>query len=381
MSSAASIEASPMSPSAAAGRSGRVEGIQQLRGVAVLLVVAVHAIFAGMDHTHRAFLPAVPNLPLFGNSGVDLFFVISGFVMAHTLARPQTARSFLIARWRRIWPLYGVAGLIFLALFADDRTRQMATLMPTVVILPLTDTATYHLPALKVGWTLGFETMFYLTVALAIVGRRRQGFVLAAMTAAAAASFFVTPVWAPLRMLVNPLAGEFALGILVWLAWRWTPTRAASPVIFAAGAFALLAGLAGLIPIMVGTDPQFAVDGDAWGRVIVWGVPWAAVTVGIVCRQPIARTTASPLSRIGDASYSIYVFHLTAIIALSRSGVLPTSSIYLYVLLIAVAAIAAGLAAYRWIERPMLSRFRRGRDSHLAADGPNVPASAAPATT
>ena len=56
----------------------RIEGIQELRGVAVLLVVAVHAIFAGMAQTHRAFLPAVPNLTFFGNGGVDLFFVISG---------------------------------------------------------------------------------------------------------------------------------------------------------------------------------------------------------------------------------------------------------------------------------------------------------------
>ena len=339
----------------------RIEGIQELRGVAVLLVVAVHAIFAGMAQTHRAFLPAVPNLTFFGNGGVDLFFVISGFVMAHTLARPQTARTFLIARWRRIWPLYIVGSLIFVALFPDDRTQQMATLVPTFLILPLTDTAAYHLPALKIGWTLGFETLFYLVVALAIAGRRGQVFVLAAMTFAAAASFVLTPVWAPLRMLVNPLAGEFTFGILMWLAWRWPPARAASPAVFTAAVLALLAGIAGLIPITVSTDPEEAVSGHSLARVIVWGLPWAGVTFGLACRQPRSRKDASVLSRIGDASYSIYVFHLTAIVVITRSGVVPTGSIYLYVALVAAASIAVGLAAYRWIERPLLHRLSRSR--------------------
>lgn len=359
MNNDAPIKVGMAPPRIGARHSGRIDGIQELRGVAVLLVVAVHAIFAGMAQAHRAFLPAVPNLTFFGNSGVDLFFVISGFVMAHTLARPQNAWTFIVARWRRIWPLYIVASLIFLALFADDRTQQTATLVPTFLILPLTDTVTYHLPALTVGWTLGFETLFYLIVALAVAGRRGQVFVLAAMTFAAAVSLVLMPAWAPLRMLINPLAGEFALGILVWLAWRWAPARTASPAVFTAAAFALLAGIAGLIPITVSTDPQSAVSGRSLARMIVWGVPWAGVTFGLACRQPSSHKGASVLSRIGDASYSIYLFHLTAIVAITRSGVVPTGSIYFYVALVATASIAVGLAAYRWIERPLLHYFSR----------------------
>lgn len=98
----------------------------------------------------------IPNLTTFGASGVDLFFVISGFVMAQSLATGGTTPSrFLAARWRRIVPLFVLMSGVYILLCPDPIAPP--SLIETVTILPLFDGSSYHAPALFVGWTLGFE--------------------------------------------------------------------------------------------------------------------------------------------------------------------------------------------------------------------------------
>lgn len=343
----------------------RVVAIQQLRGVAVLLVIAVHAVAATnlRYHDTGALVRVVPNLRLFGNTGVDLFFVISGFAMAHAMTKTSSAYAFLAARWRRIWPLSIIATIAVLALPATWHRLSMSGLVSSVTILPLADGAGYHRPLLLVGWTLGFETMFYLLTAVAIARRGGARMALGLSILVALIGMLFTPGWAPLRMLINPMVGEFALGIAIWLAWY----RGVAETLALGGAL-LAAGAIGLIPVAVATEPRLAVAGiSSTARLLMWGMPWALIVFGLVAGKPATGWLATRLGWLGDASYAIYLFHLTAIsmfaivapAALSRSLFFATAS---------AAGLLAGIAAHHAIERPLLQRLEG-----LRSQRPDIP--------
>lgn len=340
--------------------SSRIESIQWLRGIAALLVLIVHAIGASLQCAGAPgpIAPHIPNLGAFGDSGVDLFFVISGFVMAHSLGKSHSARSFLHARFWRIWPLFVLASLVFIAVSHDPTRLAPARLLPSLLILPLSDTGGYHQPALPVGWTLAFEAMFYVLVA-ATIATRRGAFTLLAVTLAAAGLGFVIFIpWAPARMLINPMAAEFALGIAAWLIWSNALARRARPLFCAAGVLLLGAGIAGLVPLFVPADPKSIVaEVSPFNRVLVWGFPWALVVLGLADETGSGRSAAI-LRQLGDASYSIYLVHFIAIGVIDAQLPLPGASVTTWLAINLIGPLLAGLAVHRWVERPLLRAVR-----------------------
>ncbi|RZM33202.1 MAG: acyltransferase, partial [Sphingomonas sp.] len=201
----------------------RVTPIQWLRALAATMVVAAHAanlVDAGPVRITGAFIPSVPNLAVVGISGVDLFFVISGFVMAQSLATaPRDPWGFLVQRWRRIVPLFALASIAYILVATEP--QPVEAMLMSITVLPLLDGADYHQPSLYVGWTLGFEFAFYALVALAMTARHhRTRWLLASTLAVALVGCIVQPGWAPVRLLFNPMQLEFAFGLLVWIAWR-----------------------------------------------------------------------------------------------------------------------------------------------------------------
>jgi exopolysaccharide production protein ExoZ len=131
----------------------KIVSIQLLRGIACLLVLQVHVL---------------PNLYIFsgkysGSIGVDLFFVISGFIIASTcdrLAKKQPVRNYLINRFSRVWPFYLLATIVTAVvryIFHDPFT--LLQLAKGLLFLPQVSD-----PVLFVGWTLNHEILFYLFV-------------------------------------------------------------------------------------------------------------------------------------------------------------------------------------------------------------------------
>jgi peptidoglycan/LPS O-acetylase OafA/YrhL len=339
----------------------RVESIQWLRGIAALLVVTIHA---GVMAFERASDSGVHSRVFFktlrlGDSGVDLFFVISGFVMAHSLGRGTSAWSFLAARWRRIWPLFMLASaaLIMLSGMADMVT--LPRLVSSLVILPLSDTTGYHPPALGVGWTLGYEIMFYLLVALTIARSGGVAMLLILTTAAAAIGLMVTIPWAPARMLFNPIDFEFALGIVAWLIWSRNGSSAWRPPLFAAGILLLAAGVASPVLSFIPADPLLVVANvHSFNRTLAWGLPWALIVFGLLSESGNAGIAGEMLSALGDASYSTYLFHFIILEAVAELGPLPQNAIVAFMAIGIPLSVAGGLAIYRWVERPLLRLLR-----------------------
>jgi peptidoglycan/LPS O-acetylase OafA/YrhL len=162
---------------------GRVQILRFFAATAVL--------FAHLQHEALAHLPGAVGFRPFslidGGFGVDLFFVISGFIMYHVSAEKfgceGAAREFLVRRYLRIAPLYYLATvLMLLATFTISGAVSIARPDPVHVatsflFFPSMNEAAQVVPVLKLGWTLNFEAYFYVVFALALLFGRKAGLV------------------------------------------------------------------------------------------------------------------------------------------------------------------------------------------------------------
>ena len=336
----------------------RFYGVQALRFAAATAVVVTHAV--DLAGTRLGLETAVGGgtLENFGAVGVDVFFVISGFIIA-TTTRGQTgvgaAGAFLWRRFRRVAPIYWLLSLPILIGMARGGTLSADVAAATFLFWPFSGLE-MTFPALGPGWTLCFEMLFYAGFGLAIAGGRRVGWGLVGTYAVMLAVGLV--VAAPvLRFWGAPIILEFLLGVGIASIWRFAPRRLG---LWAVGLAVLGFGL-GLVFGYGGIDDVRALNDPSNGlrRAAVWGLPSAMLVFGVVRME---RTDQAPgrLERaatfMGDASYSIYLVHVLVIRALGRmfeSGMvaLPGDAV---VGLTVVASLAAGAVVHVWIERPLL---------------------------
>jgi peptidoglycan/LPS O-acetylase OafA/YrhL len=243
------------------------------------------------------FLHSFPNArgPIgdagFGAAGVDLFFVISGFIMAN-VSKGRSTGGFLRDRMWRIYPLWWVAVIPWL--FFLPREWQFTA--SSLSLWPIYG-GSYYVPVLLVGWTLSFELLFYCGMTLALATRAAVPLALYALCLAGA----LTGPSPMLHFVGSPMAIEFLLGVVV----AQLPRRAALGLLIPAG-IALIGTAApetGLIAAAL--DPATAI----W-RVVQWGLPAALILWGALSLEPLFehRLFNLPVA-IGDASYSIYLFH------------------------------------------------------------------------
>ncbi|SPU51904.1 glucans biosynthesis protein [Brevundimonas vesicularis] len=336
----------------------RFYGVQALRFAAATAVVVTHAVDLAGTRLGLETVLAGGTLENFGAVGVDVFFVISGFIIA-TTTEGQTgvgaAGAFLWRRFRRVAPIYWLLSLPILIGMARGGTLSADVAAATFLFWPFSGLE-MTFPALGPGWTLCFEMLFYAGFGLAIAGARRVGWGLIGAYAAMLAAGLV--VAAPvLRFLGAPIILEFLLGVGIASIWRFAPRRLG---LWAVG-LAVLGFALGLVFGYGGIDDVRALN-DPWNglrRAAVWGLPSALLVFGVVRMQQTDRVPGR-LERaaafMGDASYSIYLVHVLVIRALGRlfeSGMvaLPGDAV---VGLTVIASLAAGALVHVWIERPLL---------------------------
>lgn len=296
----------------------KLRSVQVLRGIAAVAVVLIHA-------TAKAFNGG-PGTFYWGSAGVDLFFVTSGFIIG-TIAPGQQPGHFFKRRLWRIYPMWWIATIPFL-LIQGTVWQKFAT---NLTLWPIW--GVFILPVPSVGWTLCFEMLFYLGATLALATSWRVPFaVFGAMLLAS--PFTDNPT---IDFLGNPIILEFAMGLAISRMKRWP--EFAWPLI-----------VSGLLILALSPSDFFdratAIDASTapW-RVLWWGVPCAMVFMGALSLEDAFKARAWNIPvLIGDASYSIYLFHLPV----TKSGVGPW-----YVT--ATLAVAFGVAIYWLLERRILS--------------------------
>lgn len=340
----------------------RLLTLQVTRGVAANLVVLSHLITIEAKYTGGNILPT---FSLYGIAGVDIFFVLSGFIMAAVAGRGIGAVQFLWRRFARIYPAYWLVSLVVLAVslvkpaWVNSSVEGPISLWRSFLLIP--DTT---LPLLAVGWTLVHEVYFYLVFAVLLalripisIGLLGWGLILLIVTTLGGDYVTSFPLG---RVCTHPLTAEFIIGAAIGVLYDHKNMRGAAW----AGTF----GLAMLATSIVGVAPALQlVDNtrllDAW-RVVLFGVPAALIVYWLAAwEQKAARTPARSLVALGDWSYATYLTHVLVLSALGRilyalapSG--PMSSVVLIVVgFLAVNLVGAFM--FLFFERPTLAVLHR----------------------
>jgi len=304
---------------------------------------------------------------LFGHSGVELFFVLSGFIICQVhwdrLDRPGELASYIRKRLVRIYPP------VFLIVVTWAVVRAAAHMplsrmewLNSLTLFPFTFEF-----APPVVWTLAFEMAFYVSFLIAFVSRRLFLLVLALW----GVSGYVLSEFTALghQGKINSLFGSayvflFGFGALVFLVSRRLGPiprgRAIALAVFALAIFIVSAWfdvraqLSGLPNVQLaiaeqGLTPLFGIAGGIWILVIAKG--------GFTLRAAPHKI----LFFLGNASYAIYLWHLLAQRALSyaldRIGLAGVGVRPVAILLLVTAGIALGSIVYALVERPMLKRL------------------------
>ena len=326
-----------------AGRLPQIVSIQYLRGLAALAVVAFHALESA---THK--------FPV-GAAGVDIFFVISGFIM-WTLTENAEASpgSFIWRRVIRVAPPYWIATLLVVLVVA---VRPHFLWMPpfsagdvgrSLAFAPYADAWGRPYPVLTQGWTLNYEMFFYAVfTAVLFAPRRLQLALLSLGLAAPMAAGLLRPASDPTIATYTSLdLAEFLAG--VWLGRVWL-----TGVLRGAAVGWALAAL-GLATFAV--EQAMGVREGPW-RAIYWGLPALSLVTGALCLEGAGLVRCWRLPKaVGDGSYSVYLFHVFVVAACARLlGWAPTAVRVAGTL---VASAAAGYLLFLVLERPLTGALR-----------------------
>jgi exopolysaccharide production protein ExoZ len=318
----------------------RLEGLQCLRAIAALLVLASHIGMAPGEHTE---------LKMSGGWGVDLFFVISGYVIALTSAG-RTPGGFLQDRLARVVPPYLVFTFLVIAFDPNGGTRALNTLL----FIPALDFGEFRNPAHWFGWSVGMELWFYVLFAGCMLTRRPVVTFVATICALAAVATVYAGPWLLPKFVGSPLVLEFVGGVILQRISGRIAMRHAV-LLLAAGAVLCVATVAP-VPALGFHEAVLGSPALAWQRLVMWGLPAWLVVAGVVGLD-LNRKMRWPawLVRLGDASYSLYLVQPLAIMAVWQ---FPGAPVPLRVAALFSLTIVGGIIARRYVEAPMTVRFR-----------------------
>ncbi|CAL1239439.1 acyltransferase family protein [Candidatus Methylocalor cossyra] len=360
-------------PSSSGGRS-ILDFIQALRGGAALLVVLYHG--------SRFISPYGTGLGdvLFGTGGhigVDLFFIISGFIMTHTTRSNDGSLGyflmFAIKRFTRIWPTYVVIVLLYIFIRREGgrfflETENLKLFLYTIgfVNSGRGGPPDFGLPVLNVGWTLNYEMYFYLVFGLALLFGAARWWAFGAWMAL---SLLLLPLLhgnAPslhpgqaygfrigyLNLITSPLIWLFVLGTVIGNLYH-SPLRIASSflrnhLLFLAFTLVVWQYLS-----------RFQADHGllSWG----WSLGFLVLVLSLASKDMVF-SIPKPILHLGNISYSLYLIHplvqegLEEPLATLGLGAYTQGFSFLF-LTTALSILLASLSQ-RWLERDLSNWLR-----------------------
>ena len=339
--------------------------IQVLRGIASLLVVLFHTTFNTNALLHKDF---GFNIFLFGGSGVDIFFVLSGFIITYTsikwASHPNKLLPFIRKRFVRIFPTYWIiitlfllAQFLFPAFYSTHFEFNLLNILSTYLLLP------GHIMVNGVSWTLTYELFFYILFSLVFLLPKKQwAFIFFALYACivilipiVSDGFEKSNGW--LNLVSYPMNVEFFMGVLAAYLVPKIPYRASLPMI-AAGSFCFIIG--GLL-----YDGHYQLLSNTFNRVVFFGMPSFFIVLGLVKYELIKKIKVhSVFLSLGEASYSLYLLHLPVLVAAIKTmeKFNIRNTIFVHVILIGIIIIICFVAIrfYKWVEKPIIKKLNAG---------------------
>jgi exopolysaccharide production protein ExoZ len=349
--------------------SSRLDGVQAARGVAALAVVVTHSIAHPLGGEGELTL-------LLGLYGVALFFVISGYIMVRTTGTGAfDPFAFMNRRIRRIVPLYYIASAaLALAAAVLPYSFKTTTLDSVHIFKSLLFIPNYSprapneiIPFYKLGWTLNQEMFFYVVfAALSFLSARGRVWILTVFFGLLVVAGRILTIEAAIpKFYTYPIIIGFVLGM--WLArfsfsTDWHLSRPLAKALFIASLVSLL-GIAWNHHMYVTNEVVL----------IGWLCATAAVQLAVVVfyvDRGGARVHPWAIAA-GDASYSLYLFHMFAIAGtLVIVAYLLPGQLALAILLAAVSAVACGLVVYRYVEATLIEWLKPASTGRLVSAAP-----------
>jgi peptidoglycan/LPS O-acetylase OafA/YrhL len=336
-----------------------VENIQALRGIAALLVLWAHIKFPigalcpeGYDRS-----PWVQTGQ--GAIGVDLFFVISGFVISLVACkRHHRPVDFLLARVARISPLYLVFVLLFLLVKGVfmHRYNSFSSVWNGIFYLPIFDMKDLSWPPGGSGWTLCFEMWFYLCFALLLCFQAPKNvatmlpfiFIVGSLC-----SLCYTGDWYFPTFMFHPLTLDFAFGCIIYQLQHLISGKIAGVLLLIGALWAFF--ITRHTGYLAYPQTAAAVYVAAWQRTLFWGVPCAFLAAGLVgLERNRLFTMPAALVWVGGISYSLYLSYQVSMDTITAIGRhLGVHSLWLVLVVVVAGCVFNAWLCWRFIENPL----------------------------
>jgi exopolysaccharide production protein ExoZ len=330
-------------------------GLQYLRAGAAVLVVLYYFLISSVFID--SWFAEHAGLIKFGSIGADLFFVLSGFIIAYSTynsGKPLSRIKFLLLRLVRIYPMYWVFSLCVLIIYISSLTKEHIMdyehIIKSFILFPIIDSNGENLPLLIVGWTLVLEMYFYLTFCMFFTLGKWKAF--ASLFVVMTLLFFIGGIYFngnPLANLVStPHIFEFLLGYFIYnmhshpnIAGKFKKYK---------HFFILLAACCFLV---------LFIYWDVLGAslfIIKCVFSGAVVILAIQSTQTGLSRVGKVSKLIGDSSYSLYLSHIIFVMIITgiwkRDILAPVIGFeMLYILSATIVCIVFGVIYYTLIER------------------------------
>jgi exopolysaccharide production protein ExoZ len=318
-----------------------LESVQALRALAAASVIMYH-----LDLFHK------------GGYGVDIFFVMSGFIIAFICA--QTTDHFMAKRLIRIIPLYwlGTLGVFAIAVAApsvlNSATANVVELIKSMAFVPYEHSNGSVKPLLFLGWSLQYEIFFYMVYGVALrVSKKWASMVAVVMLIAIAFVGGKIPESSTiLKFYSNPIILEFAFGVAAFEVWKRYKTQLARIPVVLAAAVALVC----YSWILYKTDRVSRPD-----RLLQVGLPSVMIFLSFLTVERRVRFPKWVLL-VGDASFSLYLFHPYVLQLVDKKIVslaVLTPLTFAVAIVSVVICVVFSIACYRLVELPSNKFFRK----------------------
>lgn len=338
-----------------------VANIQVLRGLAAYLVVVFHL---------QKLLSNSLGVTI-GGGGVDVFFVISGFIMVYTTQQPRPdAGHFILNRFVRVAPIYWIVTMFVFVVAAvvpsifKNTTADWSDLVLSLLFVPFQKAEVgLAQPILFVGWTLNYEMFFYSLFALGLLSPRRELgnlMVVGILLVLAVMGAVLEPTLLLPRFYTNLLILEFAAGMILAMGLGRMPLTAG----FSLKLLTVGVGVMALIVLMF--PPAWRIN-----HAVLYG-PLATLIVGsALLLERWGWSWKSPVALLlGNASYSIYLTHIFATIPIARLGEhwkVSGWAAFAMLILGLITTTALGLATHFLVEKPVTGQVRHWLQRRVTA--------------
>jgi exopolysaccharide production protein ExoZ len=340
------------------GRRKTLFAIQALRAFAAASVVAHHILVVAVQKAGYRY-----QFPSTAAAGVDLFFLISGFIMVYThyedFGEVGSSASFIWRRLVRVVPLYWIATTVTVVLllivpgaFSTQRL-DLNNVVPSYLLLLSREPNGSLNTILPTGWSLCYEMYFYALFALLLFLSRRMFLIAAGAVFAVGLAIYAAgikvPAWATVA--TNPLLLEFFFGTLI--AFLFIQGHYLPPLLAVVGVAASISAV-----LLLG-DP---IPSEWMMRVLYWGLPAAIILLAAISLERAGLRVPRFLTALGESSYSLYLFHIFLVVAFAKmwsyAHLTETLPVYLLGLGSFVGALGISHMIYLHVEKPLTQWLR-----------------------